>query len=557
MKKAISPFIILGGMLLNGCFIRDLLFDPVDPRDKLKMSNLIDVASKYKADSEVSNRTEKKKVSDIYNEVYEKLEFKQFGEKVEYSKRLPAPATEATSIDEVSRIFDYYAFYGDGKPFEIKLPSNVPQKQASQVFHTSFYKSKLCSSTTGLNYEYQAKGKKYVLQLLYNSEANSYKVKDVATKTMSLPYSFPTNNGDRAEDFTQFPYLTKNTKDEVTVYNSEQLLYVLEHGYKPVPVSESPAEVLFNYCKETLKKIIKNDMTEIDKITAIYSYVISHSVYDSLSDTNSTYTVEEVNFPDFIASSFRSYYAEGALIDGCSNSHGLAKAFNILANIEGINSLKVTSRFNDDTAGINSINYSDEGALYSNTGYCYVYNSADKKYYIVDPSYSMYTTASISDINYSLYRKPCIMYPFDKWSALYEKITDRYFESYKKAEALGTDQVFTAANYKIGASYNLLVNNYSDLGNYVRDVISYMKDQNTDTSYKTNEALYQLNITINELETELTNNPDYLSDSNNVSSVNSSINNRLSSYTSTIAYRASVDFYSAQDTGLILILKYT
>ena len=550
MKKQITPFLILGTVLLNGCFIRDLLFDPVDPRDKIKMSNLIKVEEKYNSSSDVSNRTDTKKVSDVYGETYDQLEFSQYGTNITYSKKLPSPKDSAKGVSEIADIFDYYAFYGDGKPFEITIPI-TNQDTAKKAIYAAFYQSKLCAGTTGLNYEYNSKAKKYYFQLLYNTNANSYRPKTTSDIKMSLPYSFPTNNGNRAEDFADFPYLVKNTKGEVDVYNSEQVLYALENGFNPIPMAESPAEALLTKAKSILTTIIKNDMTEFDKLAAIYSYVISHATFDKTSDRDSTYTVEEVYFPDYIASSFRAYYAEGALFDGCCNSHGYAKAFNILANMEGIASIKVTSRFNDDTTSINSTNYVENaGAQYANLGYCYTQNSTDQKYYVVDPYLGSYESKVLDGVSYNTYRRPAIMQTYDKWVTFYNKITDRYHSD----DFCGKETIDFSQYFKIGSSFTYRVNNYSNLSSYVRDVLAYVR-ANTDLSYKTNNTFFQVNLTINEIENNLSSNPDYFSNANNVSSVLNSVTNNTNSTSYRIAYR-EVGYYDLKDTGVILIIYY-
>ena len=336
-----------------------------------------------------------------------------------------------------------------------------------------------------------------------------------------------------------FKYLTTNTRGEVDVYNSDQVLYALENGYKPLPIANSPAEKIMNKAKEILIKIIKEDMGEMDKIAAIYTYIQANCTYDDLGDITASCRVSKDKiFPDFAASHFRSFYAEGCLFDGANTCHGYAKGFNILATLEGIASTKVSSRFKDfaeDT--ITSImGDEDEMGLYSNHGYSYVLNSKDKKYYIVDPTYAF--AGSVPSLGLTSFRRGAIMKSYEDWSKVYNQLDEKHHLDFD----MGKTSLDNAKCRKIGSDLTFSVDKISDVSQYINKLTTFMSSFK-DTAYKTNSEYYTVNITIKEIEdagSDKFNN--YTSQLNNISH-------------SKLEYKSSLHYFGG-DQGLQLVFSF-
>lgn len=124
-------------------------------------------------------------------------------------------------------------------------------------------------------------------------------------------------------------------KTPVTVRNSEQLYYIAQLGYRPVPESGSVAERLYNYARRTLRHIISDDMTDVQKLHAIYDWIMWRVIYDS----------EVLKYSSLSdAVKYESYYLESVFTD--SDYYGvcdaMSKAFVLMSCIEGFECVRVT-----------------------------------------------------------------------------------------------------------------------------------------------------------------------------------------------------------------------
>ncbi|MFA6867521.1 MAG: transglutaminase domain-containing protein, partial [Clostridia bacterium] len=133
----------------------------------------------------------------------------------------------------------------------------------------------------------------------------------------------------RASDFDDFK--VNNKVLTVDVATSNQLLYVLEHGYVPLAEVGSNAELMYNKAKDVLKDIITDDMSDYEKVKAIYMWLVMDVAYDyDVLDLN---TIEWWNYD--------AYYLEGVFNNERAVCDGISKAFSVLANIEGISAVRV------------------------------------------------------------------------------------------------------------------------------------------------------------------------------------------------------------------------
>lgn len=121
----------------------------------------------------------------------------------------------------------------------------------------------------------------------------------------------------------------------VSVSTTDQLYYVAQLGYNPVPTAGSAAEKAYSYARKTLRYIISADMTDIEKIHAVYDWIMWRVVYD----------YEVLDYDDLtVAVQYEAYYLESVLTD--ANYYGvcdaMSKAFALMCNIEGIDCVRVT-----------------------------------------------------------------------------------------------------------------------------------------------------------------------------------------------------------------------
>lgn len=167
------------------------------------------------------------------------------------------------------------------------------------------------------------------------------------------PQHYATEPNKRAENFNSFKIMTTNN-GEMICYTGEQLFQALSKKYKPVFVgSDTTAQRLFNRMCEVLREIVSDNMSDFEKVLAIYEWICYNNKYDhNLSDYSveleqliSQYRVS--NSAKALAYSrelwdLRGFYLEGMFFDdGVAVCDGISKAFASLCNIEGIECYKV------------------------------------------------------------------------------------------------------------------------------------------------------------------------------------------------------------------------
>ncbi len=124
-------------------------------------------------------------------------------------------------------------------------------------------------------------------------------------------------------------------KEEVEVYNSNDLYRAVSFGYKPIFVGDDAKKMqaLYNKAREVLFKYISADMTEVEKVAAVYDWIVYNVEYDhavaNLSDSSNT-------------SGYNAFYLEGVFDDNRAVCDGKSKAFALLCGMEGIRALRIT-----------------------------------------------------------------------------------------------------------------------------------------------------------------------------------------------------------------------
>ena len=118
------------------------------------------------------------------------------------------------------------------------------------------------------------------------------------------------------------------------VVDSEQLYYVLEHGYRPViKAGNTNLQNLYAKMRNTLKVIINDSMSDYDKVLAINEWLVMNVTYDRVAlqlSSNPSVTL------------FHSFYLEGVFDENLAVCDGISKALACLCNMEGIPAIRVT-----------------------------------------------------------------------------------------------------------------------------------------------------------------------------------------------------------------------
>ncbi|MEG1791779.1 MAG: Ig-like domain-containing protein [Clostridia bacterium] len=178
---------------------------------------------------------------------------------------------------------------------------------------------------------------------------------------------FPTKNTARALASPQLANVTphyKNVSGARTLYidnqteyftvTSTNMLYkALQWGYKPQIVGENATTInkVYAEARKVLNKIIIDDMTDYEKVHAIYDWLCFDVTYDTdLSEmpvnrpvgmTENQYVLYALNEK----MKFYGYYLEGVFLnpkDRRAVCDGKAKAFVLMCGMEGISAIRVS-----------------------------------------------------------------------------------------------------------------------------------------------------------------------------------------------------------------------
>ena len=124
----------------------------------------------------------------------------------------------------------------------------------------------------------------------------------------------------------------ENKPDGGEVETSDELYFVVQKGYKPMPKSGSDAERLYNKAKDVLTNIVSENMTQAQRAQAIYEWIMWQTTYD--------YEVSEItNISEAIKQP--AYYLEGVFDYGFAVCDGIAKTMSLLCNMVDISCVRV------------------------------------------------------------------------------------------------------------------------------------------------------------------------------------------------------------------------
>ncbi len=169
--------------------------------------------------------------------------------------------------------------------------------------------------------------------------------------TSSLPVHVQQNidhtdhcvQSDRGKNYQDFAYLSR---ERVEVYYSDEVYLALELGLQPVGESGSPAEKVIAAAQNVLRSVIDDTMSDYDKIHSIYDWIAANVLYDHDIANQANGNHSKIEYSRLTQSA--SFFAEGVFFRNASMTksavavcNGIAKAFTILANMEGIECYKV------------------------------------------------------------------------------------------------------------------------------------------------------------------------------------------------------------------------
>ena len=155
-----------------------------------------------------------------------------------------------------------------GKDFDIRTDFDLQCEFSSHIWLRFTYAEQTPHIiTVHINYNKTTASKRSP-----STEENTYN--DIYSANDLLSRASVPEERRRGDSFTDFPIDT-DSRSGREVYNSEELWWVVEHGYRPIfPIEGSVAEEIYEQAKDVLRSIIYKGMSDYEKALAIYEYVV-------------------------------------------------------------------------------------------------------------------------------------------------------------------------------------------------------------------------------------------------------------------------------------------
>lgn len=320
-----------------------------------------------------------------------------------------------TSQDELDNLLSYaFTYHVEG--FDAYIYYDLTPQQEYDADQTQIYdpngnpiyvgnQDMLLQDSEAINY------KQYLALQAYTETHNitylnpqptgftQYEYEFSFTFTGDLNPSLVSNDPNRKTQNADFaPYQSSTGRDlsyndfapeqafiEVEVNNTNQLFAVINAGAKPVFATENTqAEQVYELAKGVLRTIIDDGMTDYEKMVAIYDWVSYNVIYDTVVydiviNTDTTgWTEEQILELHTSIQNYNVFYLEGVFVDGVAVCDGIAKSVALLANMEGIEAIKVNGTAGDLTSTIghawNKVNIDVDG-------------NGTKEWYLIDATW--------------------------------------------------------------------------------------------------------------------------------------------------------------------------
>lgn len=177
-----------------------------------------------------------------------------------------------------------------------------------------------------------------------------------------------------------------SVKETMNVSTSNMLYKAVAWGYKPVFMGSQAENLkqIYDNAKDALSYIVSDDMSEYEKVHAIYDYIIYNVRYDhDCANAEDKYVSGNLSLNEKMK--YYGYYLEGIFLDKFykKDMHavcdGKSKAFVLMCGIEGITAVRISGEASSD--GKNFGGHAWNKVLLDLNG------TGDKEWYFVDTTW--------------------------------------------------------------------------------------------------------------------------------------------------------------------------
>lgn len=177
-----------------------------------------------------------------------------------------------------------------------------------------------------------------------------------------------------------------DVKEKMSVSTSNMLYKAVAWGYKPVFMGAQADNLkqIYDNAKDALSYIVSDEMSEYEKVHAIYDYIIYNVRYDhDCANAEDKYVSGNLSLNEKMK--YYGYYLEGIFLDKFykKDMHavcdGKSKAFVLMCGIEGITAVRISGEASSD--GKNFGGHAWNKVLLDLNG------TGDKEWYFVDTTW--------------------------------------------------------------------------------------------------------------------------------------------------------------------------
>lgn len=181
-------------------------------------------------------------------------------------------------------------------------------------------------------------------------------------------------------------FYIESVKETMSVSTSNMLYKAVAWGYKPVFMGSQAENLkqIYDNAKDALSYIVSDEMSEYEKVHAIYDYIIYNVRYDhDCANAEDKYVSGNLSLNEKMK--YYGYYLEGIFLDKFYNKDmhavcdGKSKAFVLMCGIEGITAVRISGEASSD--GKNFGGHAWNKVLLDLNG------TGDKEWYFVDTTW--------------------------------------------------------------------------------------------------------------------------------------------------------------------------
>ena len=216
-------------------------------------------------------------------------------------------------------------------------------------------------------------------------------------ETVNSPeYDAPDGFGDAVQNTYSKPHYDNvkkernfyidGVKETMSVSTSNMLYKAVAWGYKPVFMGSQADNLqqIYDNAKDALSYIVSDEMSEYEKVHAIYDYIIYNVRYDhDCANAEDKYVSGNLSLNEKMK--YYGYYLEGIFLDKFykKDMHavcdGKSKAFVLMCGIEGITAVRISGKASSDGKNVGGHAWNKVLRDLNGTG--------DKEWYFVDTTW--------------------------------------------------------------------------------------------------------------------------------------------------------------------------